>query len=289
MPISRTLALLPASLLLAACEASLDVSLTDAPADQARQLLMTVNSVQLLQEDGGIVTLDADELRFDLLDYRDGETLELVSRDGDVQGDYIGIRPVIETSDLDLTLANGGQAGVAVLAQPDFADLDFSLDDGEALSLVLDLDLRFSLVDDDDGSYSLRPVVRAADRGNAALIEGEVDAALVGDDDCREGRSVGTGVAIYAFAGDDRTPNDYYDDGSIVAAQQPMASAPVAYEADSDSYRYRLHFIPPGDYTLALTCQADSERPDADDDLLFLDTLNISAGSGETVEADFDD
>ena len=36
---------------------------------------------------------------------RDGETLELVSRDGDVQGDYIGIRPVIETSDLDLTLA----------------------------------------------------------------------------------------------------------------------------------------------------------------------------------------
>ena len=51
----------------------------------------------------------------------------------------------------------------------------------------------------------------------------------------------------------------------------------------------KAHFIPPGDYTLALTCQADSERPDADDDLLFLDTLNISAGSGETVEADFDD
>lgn len=289
MPISRVLVLFPACLLLSACESSLDVSLTDAPADEARQLLMTVNSVQLLQEDGGIVTLDADELRFDLLEYRDGETLELVSRDGDISGDYIGIRPVIETSDLDLTLNNGGQAGVTVLAQPDFADLDFALDEGDALSLVLDLDLRFSLIDDGDGSYSLRPVVRAADRGKAALIEGEVDAALVGDDDCREGRSVGTGVAVYAFAGDDRTPNDFYDDGSIVAAQQPLASAPVAYEADSDSYRYRLHFMPAGDYTLALTCQADSERPDADDDLLFLDTLNVSADSGETVEADFDD
>lgn len=289
MPISRVRALLPACLLLTACEASLDVSLTDAPADEARQLLMTVNSVQLLQEDGGIVTLDADELRFDLLEYRDGETLELVSRDGDISGDYIGIRPVIETSDLDLTLNNGGRAGVTVLAQPDFADLDFALDEGEALSLVLDLDLRFSLIDDGDGSYSLRPVVRAADRDDAALIEGEVDAALIGDDDCREGRSLGTGVAIYAFDGDDRTPNDYYDDGSIVAAQQPLASAPVAYEADTDSYRYRLHFMPPGDYTLAMTCQADSEHPQADDDLRFLDTLNVSAASGDTVEADFDD
>ena len=99
MPISRVRALLPACLLLTACEASLDVSLTDAPADEARQLLMTVNAVQLLQEDGGIVTLDADELRFDLLEYRDGETLELVSRDGDISGDYIGIRPVIGLAD----------------------------------------------------------------------------------------------------------------------------------------------------------------------------------------------
>jgi hypothetical protein len=279
--------------LLAGCEAQLSVDLTDAPIDDAAAVVLKVDSVQLLAADGSVLNVDASDAGagINLLDYQDGGRLQVVSDDGQTEGDYLGIRPLFNLDGAYVLLKDGSQVPLELDSQADYADLDISLSETDATAVVLDIDLRFSLLDRRStlGIYYLRPVLRAANADDAGSIEGTLADALINDTDCRDGRALGEGVAVYVYAGDDVTPVDYYASDQIVALNQALVSAPAKYDADSDNYVYTVYFLQPGDYTLALTCQADSETPDADDNLVFISSQSVTVSASQETTADFED
>lgn len=278
-----------AALLLSACEGELVVDLTDAPIDGASRVELAVSSVELLGSDGDTTTIDSEHTdSFDMLDYRDGERLRLVSADGELDGSYIGLRVRFDDDDAYVRM-DGESVPIELLSAGEYADVDLSVDDNSSTSLVVDLDLRFSLIDQVDalGVYQMVPVIRVIDADSAGSIEGTIDADEISDSDCRSGRDLGAGVAVYAYEGAGVTPSDYYDDSTVTNLAQPIGSADVAYDDDGDAWTYRFHYVAPGSYTVAWTCEADDEQPREDDGLLFRASADVSVGEAQTAVVDF--
>lgn len=289
MPIRPGIALAAAALLLTACEGELVVDLTDAPIDGASRVQLAVSSVELLGSDGDVTTIGSEHTdSFDMLDYRDGERLRLVGADGELDGSYIGLRVRFDDEDAYLR-KDDTSVPIELLSAGEYADVDLSLNDSSSTSLIVDLDLRFSLIDQVDalGVYQMNPVIRVIDADSAGSIEGTIDADEIADTDCRSGRDLGTGVAVYLYEGAGVTPSDYYDDSTVTNLAQPVGSADVAYADDGDAWIYRFHYVAPGSYTVAWTCEADDEQPREDDGLLFRASADVSVGEAQTATADF--
>ncbi len=284
-----TLLLCPA--LLCACDGSLVVDITDAPIDDAERVVLEVPAIELLDSDGATVTVDTDNAdSFDLLDYQDGNTLRLVSENFDESTHFLGIRPRFDDGDAYVRTSSGGHVPIEIIGKGDFATLAFTLESEQSTAIVIDLDLRFSLIDrvDDLGVYEMLPVVRAIDADTAGRLAGSVDTAILTDDSCRGDRSTGDGVAVYLYDGSDVTPVDYVNDGSVVASDPPIASAGVRYDGDSGTWGYRFDYVTPGDYTVALTCEADDENPLSDDDLDFWSSANATVTEAGTTTLNFE-
>jgi hypothetical protein len=45
-----------------------------------------------------------------------------------------------------------------------------------------------------------------------------------------------------------------------------------------------LRFLPPGDYTIALTCNGNDDDPNVNDDLTFVLTANVTLDDNEVLE-----
>jgi hypothetical protein len=279
MTTQRLLQLLPL-VLLCGCENKLTIELTDGPTDGAQEVVLDLASVKLLTEDDEVVELsleDGDPV--DLLAFQDGETFTLVG-DRNVDPDnYVGIALEFDADGSFVTEADGDEITIDTPSTLTFTDIDFTIDDHGEVRIVLDLSLRFSLIDDGSGSFDLDPVMRAVRPGDTGTASGTVATAFVESDECRQGRAVGTGVAVYAFKGSSVTPADYDGQTNLIASANVVL--------DGGEYRYALHFLPAGAYTLALTCEADAEDPTTDDDLVFEATRNVSITAGSTATLDF--
>jgi len=280
LPLQRCIPLLACLPLLAACEAQLDVDLTDGPIDGAESVVLHLTGIQLLKEDGNRVTLDLDH-EVDLLQYRNGSTLRLVEGEEVPAARYVGAHLVFAEDGSYVGRSDGSQVPVVPPETQEFADLDLDVGDDDEASLLLDLELRFSLDDQlsTSGNYALTPVLRALDPEDAGEVSGKVANALVEDADCRQGRSLLRGVGVYAYEGTGVTPVDYAR--SRVSGTQPV-SATAVYDDGDGGYRYRFAFLPEGDYTLALTCNADNEQPAVVNDLDFQQRRNVTVNAGET-------
>jgi hypothetical protein len=278
------------ALLLSACEGELVVDLGTSDTDNAEQVVLAVPSVDLLNSSGSVVNLDTDHTAsFNLLDYSDGDTLKLISADTDEDDDFIGIRPRIDDTDAYVLTADGDRIPIDVVTQGDYASLSFSLDDTHSVALAMQLELRFSLIDrvDSLGVYQLLPVVRVVDADSAGTLAGTIADTTIEDDDCRAGRTLGTGVAVYLYQGSGITPTDYVDSGTVVSTTPPIGSAGARRDASSGDWIYRFDDVAPGTYTLALTCEADAEDPTASDGLDFIASADTTVETAETTAVDF--
>ncbi|HSW11327.1 MAG TPA: DUF4382 domain-containing protein [Solimonas sp.] len=276
---------IPFLVLLAGCEASLDVDLTDGPLDGADAVVLRVEGIDLLREDGNVVSVETEATDVDFLQYRNGTTLRLVEGAEVPAARYTGVRLRLAGEGSYLSRNDGGEVPVEVPEDGDFASADLSIGDEDEAGLLLDLELRLSLDDESDtsGSYRLTPVLRAMEADSTGTVAGVVADSLVEDDSCRGDRALLRGVAVYAWAGHGATPVDYARDDSL--RSQPLSVAAV-YD-DGDQYRYRFSYLPEGSYTLALTCDADAERPASADELGFIRRRNVTAAQGETASIDF--
>ncbi len=276
------LPLFAAFALLSGCETHLTVDLTDGPTDGAQEAVLAIDSITLLAEDNSTITLAIDDPGpVDLLAFRNGETLRLIG-DETVRPDrFTGIALNFASTGSFVTLDDGSEAAINVPATRTFADIDLVLGEFESESLVIDLNLRFSLADTGSGDFDLDPVVRAVRPSEAGTVTGIVTAALVESTACRAGRPIGTGVAVYAFSGSNVTPADYVGQANLVGADD------VEPDPASGAYRYELHFLPAGSYTLALTCQADADDPATDDAVTFTASGNASVSATGTVQFNF--
>ena len=115
------------------------------------------------------------------------------------------------------------------------------------------------------------PVVRLVKADSVGHIRGTVIPALLTGPNCSD-NDVDTYNAAYVFVGHDAIPDDIDDDNS----PQPLATTRIAWDPDQGNYLFEAAFLPPGNYTVALTCNADVEDLDNDDDLQFFDVRNAT-------------
>jgi hypothetical protein len=283
----RSFARLPtmavAALVLAGCEGTFTADLaTEAPADPD---IVTVRAdlagLEFETAGGGTKTLAFRVAEtVDLMDLTEGTPLRLFTDERLPAGDYTGIRLLFDAgAGLNVARAAGGQFDGKV-AEGEFAEVDFSVEDGERSreALTLSLDLRRSLVfEDASDEYTLTPVLRAVRTSDAALVRGNVLLS------CPTGSSMARNGAVYAFAGSETKPDDV--DGTGV---EPVGSSRVRTDAFGLLPRYELRFLAAGDYTLAVTCRGDADDPSVDDELGFRGTTSVRLAAGAAVELALD-
>ncbi len=281
---------------LSACDdgrLDLDVS-ADRPATNLQGVFVTLQGVTLQRDDGSEQRIQLDEdVRIDLMRYISSD-FSLITGEALDEGDYTSIRFDFRDNSSGsssrnyVVAASGGQVPLAIddSAADAFIPLDLSIStNGNTYLVRARFDLRLSLSENGD-EYVLRPVVRAARDTRAASVSGSVRNSIVTSNSCRQGRSNGVGVAVYLFEGHDVEPDDY--DG---AEPDPIASSAVTQSSSSsDGWVYSIEVLQPGQYTLALTCDGDQERPDQpDDDIEFsiADPVNFTVDEGDDRDEDF--
>lgn len=281
--------------LLAACDdgrVGVELSADPPAATDHREIDVTIEAITLQRDDGSEDRIDfEDPATINLMRY-DNLTFPLLDAEALKAGDYTGIRLEYRNPDSSngddhyVVDANGARRAMKLNATNTFTPLQLTVKKkGKTYTVQMRLDLRLSY-SENDGDRMLTPVLRAARDTKAARVSGSVKDSLINNNSCRDGRTTGVGVAIYAFnkLADGQQPHDY--DGSEPLA---VASTPVLSDGSS-SWRYNIGVLPPGDYTLALTCKGGDEDPriSQSNDIEFLDdTHDISLGEGDEDDQDF--
>jgi hypothetical protein len=144
--------------------------------------------------------------------------------------------------------------------------VDFDYASGGDVNLTADFDLRKSIVPDpnDSTKYQLIPSIRAVINQQSGSISGEVATSLV---TCVD-------PAVYVYQGD-VTPTDV----DIVAPAdrvQPFATALVGLNSTSGRYDFTVGFLPPGEYTVAFTCDAQLDVANQANTLNFIGTTHAT-------------
>ena len=289
----KLLAMSAAGALLTGCGGSssdngqLKVAITDAPVDDADSVFVAFAGIEVKPADGPAFMLEEFDppMVIDLMDLQDGVSQEMV--DATVPaGQYNWMRlavnldedGVIDESEMDSTsyividempyalwVPSGDQSGLKL-------NSGFIVPQGGLTDFTIDFDLRKSvhLPMNGDMRYVLKPSLRIVDNTVVGSIYGNVDPNLLTGD--------ASTCAVYAYEGDGVTPDD------VGSATEPLTSAGVKLDlVEEGQYGYRIAFLLPGTYTVALTCEADQDDPGTDDDITFGDGLNgtVPEGGGD--------
>jgi hypothetical protein len=269
--------------LLAGCEGEVTMDLaTEPPANpDIDQVVATIRGLEFTSSGGGTETLEFTAAQqLDFMDYADDDNvLRLFTSEELSEGNYTGVRLLFDEDEVDNAFVTtvAGTEFPMTIATGEYAPMSFSVEDRESNSesFTLLFDLRQSLsFDDGDDEYTLTPVLRAVETGEASRIEGDLSVT------CPAGDSLGQG-AVYLFEGQDVTPDDL--DGAGV---EPFATAPVFTSQADGSFFYALRWLPEGDYTLTVSCIGNDDDPATDEDLEFRNTLNVQLDSSESLIVD---
>lgn len=284
MRVPAALLLLP---LVSACEqGDVTVLLTDAPADGLTRFEITLLGVDIENNDGSYTEFDFDPPRVvDVVPLRNGNTVALLQDAGIDSGDYTGVRLRFDTDEresgaaLPVARENGDQLQIAYLEDEIDAAVSFSIDDLGSETLLLDLDLRRSVKENDedigDGQLRFDPVLRAVINDQRATLSGVIGPAIFNQAGCLP--------AVYLFEDFDREP------AGLSESSPPLAST-IANTADPTGRGYRIGALEAGEYTAAVTCDAAIDDPESDeveDSITFEATANVRLRAGEAVTRNF--
>lgn len=232
------------------------IRLADGPVDDALAVVIQVDGV------------DTDDLPFkfspplkvDLLDNSDGRSTILVDWDEAFVDSYERMKLKISAGllgqDSWIDTATGRHALFLPESNRDGLTIKtkYKVPRKGVADFTIDFDLRQSVIPPVSAGapYLLDPVLRLVETAKAGAIEGIV----AGD----TAQAPGCVPVVYAFVGNNVVPDDI--DRS---APEPVTEATVRLDTVTGDFRYVLAHLPSGDYTVALTCQGDLDRPDRDD------------------------
>lgn len=258
--------LLPAGvLLLTACdEGSIRLSVTDAPADEVEAVVVQFAAVEFENSAGDWERIEIEPpLRVDLLALRGQASRTLIEAEDLPAEQYRTIRFDIEADgnggDSYVDEADGSRVALELEggenSKPSVS-FRFNLDEGDDIALTVDFDLRKALLEPEGfgDPYLLRSELRVVEDDQVGSVSGTVASSLIGSA-CEP--------ALYVFDGEDADPDD------IGSANEPVTSVGLVRSNGSSGVNYNIGFLEAGRYTLALTCEAHDDRPDADDDISF--------------------
>lgn len=268
-----------------ACEGQVSIELSGTPPEQVDAAILKIDSLTLLSDSETDTTLDVDS-DVSFLSLGRGRSISLVSSDDVPSGSYNGIRLNLSAEDaqFDSYLTRDGEdISLSIGGNSSSVSGSFELDEDESLNLSLHFDLRSSLAleQDADSNLELRPRLRLSESGNTGSIAGDVGSSLLSDEGCDDDDGPEQGEVVYAFSGSNQDALELGGDGS-----EPVASALISRDAVSSDYV--IGPLAAGDYTLAITCEANLDDPDLDDGIRFIQTLSSSITAGQTTTLNFE-
>lgn len=254
---------------------SLNLQITDAAVDGAQHVVVEFTGVEIKAENETInITYDAPK-QIDLLTLTGGVAQTIVDNQTLPAGQVEWIRLKVNEANSYITI-NDVQYGLSI---PSGSQTGLKLnrpititEDGIA-SFTIDFDLRKSVHERQGNHYMLRPTLRLVDNHTDGALSGTVDTTTIATE-CLAGDK----AAVYVYAG-----NVTADD--MGSAVEPVTTASVDW-ANAD-YTYSVAFLPVGTYTVAFTCDAALDDPQADDALAFTGDTTVTITAGQTTVQDF--
>jgi len=270
---------------------SFSMRLTDAPIDGLENVVVQFIAVEMKRQSGAWTkyTLSAPQA-IDLLALQGLTTADLLVNMPIEAGDYKQVRFIIDDAPManrvkikggawkDLEIPNGSTTGLKIAQQ-------FTIPDDRQVNLTVDFDLRKSVKHKKKtGKYKLKAKMKLVVDSDVGFIRGSVHPALLMTPSCSD-TDVDTHNAAYVYSGHNVTPGDI--DEASPANNEPVTTTFIQYDQDLDLYIFEAAFLAPGDYTIAVTCNADREvidendngddgDPDDDDALQFFGVQNVS-------------
>jgi len=257
------------------------LQVTDAPIDGIFAVVLQINEVRLRKADGSWSDFPLETPKsIDLLQLQGRLTEDLLSDVSLPPGHYDEIRLVLDGAPManyvdlgvgglsELKVPGGSSSGLKIKG-------DFFWWANAPMTMVADIDLRQSVKQvGKSGKYVMQPVVRLVNADEVGYLRAWVSGLLLASrPDCSD-NDVDTYNAVYIFAGHDVVPEDI--DHSSNLDVDPVATAPIRYVPMRVAYEYEAAFLPEGDYTIAVTCNADRDDLDrGGDDLKFFLVRNV--------------
>ncbi len=258
---------------------SVSMAMTDAAVDNATNLMLTVESIELKGEGEATTVIDVTDdegnpLQFDLLALQGSESIDLFTNAELATGDYQWMRLHIDESASYLITDDGAQHSITIPSNAQTGlkvNTPFTLTDSEE-EFVIDFDVAKSLTLA-NGEYKLRPTLRLLDVALVGHINGTVAPELLSS--CES-------PVVYAFEGEGAA----FEDINIDADTGPVTSSLVAYNETSASYEYELGFLESGTYTTYLVCDSDDPEVSGDVEAASEASTAVTVSVGESVELD---
>lgn len=200
--------------------AKLEVRLTDAPGDY-QEVNIDIQSVEVHSGEGnqnsGWTTLDVREGVYNILELTNGldtllATAELpvgrISQIRLILGDNNSVK--IDGVTKPLSTPSAQQSGLKL-------NLQAELTEGITYTITLDFDAARSIVDKGNGTYSLKPVIRALETATSGAIKGTVT-------------PLEAAPAVFAIAGTDTVATAYTDaTGKFILRSIPAGTYTVSF------------------------------------------------------------
>ena len=257
-------------------KSSISLRLTDAPIDDLVRVVIEFTGVELKQNGNAWIRYDlVTPLSVDLLQLQGAITADLLSNVPVSAGDYRELRLLTSNAAMahfveessggmePLQIPGGSGAGLTILK-------DFTITEQQASSLIIDFDLRRSVRSPgNSGRYQFFAVMNLISAASAGNVSGTVDPALLTAGSCSDAL-VDTYNAVYVYSGHNVTPDDIDQANNNV---EPFATTTINYDMATDKYIYTAAFLPAGDYTIAVTCNADAEDLNTSDNLQFFNII----------------
>lgn len=264
--------------------ALLSLNITDAAADNAEHVYVLFTGVTLKHEDLPPQAFEFDApRRIDLLALQGDAFDRLFADETVVAGRYewATLQVTALRGEMDSTLVIDGKRHSLFVpggAETGLKLNGFDVPVNQAAAFTIDFDLRRSVLNPPGlGDYILKPTLRLVDNSTAGHISGSVNLA---DFKCTEKNN-----AVYVYSGRDAALNDLDSQGE--AGANPLTTASVQWHEESGTYQFSAGFLSAGDYTVALTCGADLDDPEAEDTLLFQASQTLSVTAGEHTRVEF--
>jgi hypothetical protein len=261
------------------------LSVSDAPVDGATHVVVVFTGVELTGNSGNPVTITLPSpMSIDLMTQSGtasavlfdqpipsgsyGQIRLLVTADGSANNSYIDMA---DGSRFGLRIPSGAETGLKLVS-------GFTVPSSGVVDYTIDFDLRKAITCPPGQAPAciLKPALRLVDDTAVGNIQGQVTSTLPSG--CKPG--------VYLYGGSMTKPEDM-NSNAANDPNQPQASK-VPDATSTPPYYYQFTFLPPGNYTVAFTCEADKDNPDqADPSVVMITpvaTTAVTAGQTATVD-----
>jgi len=299
---------------------TLNVGLTDAPVENAAQVVVAFAGIEIKPKDGpALDPIPVDEENCDSYDanselcYIDLLTLTGTERklvfSGDLPaGEYNWIRLLVEAEEnvmdsyikfdddtqCSLYIPSGAETGLKIVS-------GITVTANGVSDYTLDFDVKKSITQPPGklgdleacaANYKLKPAIRIVDTTTTGDIFGTVpEALLASDEKCTMDQGIYTNASVYVFEDPDSLAVADDFDGTDDAVTSALV------EWDGLEYNYEVgYLLAPETYKLALTCTPDLDDVEVDDydpdsldpqDFGFVDEISVDTLVEQVVDGSF--